>query len=161
MTPTVNGVPPNSSRVIPRLICRDPGAGLEFCQRAFNASVLNRRPGPDGSLAHALLTIGDEMLMIEAEWPSLPSRAPATDGSSSVVIYVYVPDVDSTIEEAVRCGARVVVPLQNQFWGDRTAWIVDPAGHVWTVASRVENATEEQRQSRWASILEQQGGGKG
>jgi uncharacterized glyoxalase superfamily protein PhnB len=76
------------------------------------------------------------MLMIEREWPSLPSQPPAADGSSPVVLFVYVEDVDRTLDRAVAAGAKVLVPLANQFWGDRTAWIVDPAGHVWTIASR-------------------------
>jgi PhnB protein len=93
------------------------------------------------------------MIMIEAEWPSLPSRAPATDGSSPVVIFVYVPDVDNTVDRAVGNGAKVLVPLQNQFWGDRIAWLMDPAGHVWTVATRIEETTAQERTDRWDKIL--------
>jgi len=69
---------------MPRLICREPASEIDFCVRAFEATELDRRPGPDGSVAHALLRIGPEMIMIEAEWPTLPSRAPTTDGSSPV-----------------------------------------------------------------------------
>lgn len=90
--------------------------------------------------------------MIEAEWPKLPSRAPTPDGSSPVVIFVYVPDVDETVERATGCGAKVLVPLQNQFWGDRIAWLMDPAGHVWTVATRIEETTAEERTARWEKI---------
>jgi PhnB protein len=66
---------------------------------------------------------------------------------------VYVPDVDATVDRAVANGARVLVPLEDQFWGDRIAWLIDPAGHVWTVASRIEETTAEERTSRWTSIL--------
>ena len=121
--------------------------------RTFEAEELNRRPGPDGAVAHGLLRIGGEMIMIEGEWPNLPSRAPAHDATSPVVIFVYVPDVDRTIERAVANGARVLVPLQNQFWGDRIGWFIDPAGHVWTVASRIEQTTVEERTARWDEIL--------
>lgn len=119
----------------------------------LGAVELGHRPGPDGTIAHALLTIGPAMIMIEAEWPTLPSRAPAPDGSSPVVIFVYVEDGDQTVERAAARRARVLVPEQNQFWGDRIAWVMDPAGHVWTIATRVEGTTEEERQSRWSSIL--------
>jgi PhnB protein len=146
-------LPQNTSIVIPRLICRDPAAELDFCMRVFEAVELNRRPGPDGTLAHALLKIGPEMIMIEAEWPTLPSRAPSMDASSPVVIFVYVPDVDSVVGRATDNGARVLVPLENQFWGDRIAWLLDPAGHVWTVATRVEQTTAEERTKRWDKIL--------
>lgn len=146
-------LPDNTSIIIPRLVCRDPAAEIDFCVRAFEAVERNRRPGPDGSVAHALLTIGPEMIMIEAEWPSLPSRAPRADGSSPVVIFLYVPDVDETVTRATACGARVLVPLQNQFWGDRIAWLMDPSGHVWTVATRVEETTAQERTERWEKML--------
>ena len=148
-----NRLPDNTSLVMPRLVCRDAAAEIDFCVRTFDAEEVNRRPGPDGAVAHGLLKIGGEMIMIEGEWPTLPSRAPALDGSSPVVIFVYVPDVDATVERAVANGARVLVPLQDQFWGDRIAWLIDPAGHVWTVASRIEETTIEERTSRWTSIL--------
>jgi PhnB protein len=156
MAVKVNPIPGNSSLLIPRLVCRDPAAAIAFCQRTFNAVSLNERPGPDGAVAHALLTIGPAMLMIEGEWPTLPSRAPAHDGSSPVVLFIYVDDVDRVVERAVAGGASVLLPAQNQFWGDRIAWIMDPSGHVWTVATRIEETTADERTHRWSSILEQQ-----
>jgi len=151
-------LPANTSIIIPRLVCRDPASEIDFCVQTFDAVELNRRPGPDGSVAHALLKIGPEMIMIEAEWPTLPSRAPATDGTSPVVIFVYVPDVDKTVDRATGAGAMVLVPLQNQFWGDRIAWLMDPAGHVWTVATRIEETTAHERADRWDKILAQKEG---
>ena len=148
-----NRLPENTSLIIPRLVCRDAAAEMDFCVRTFEAEDLNRRLGPDGKVAHGLLKIGPEMIMIEGEWPSLPSRAPTADGSSPVPVFVYVPDVDQTVERAVANGARILVPLQDQFWGDRIAWFIDPAGHVWTVASRIEDTTAEERSARWNNIL--------
>jgi PhnB protein len=72
-----------------------------------------------------------------------------------VVIFVYVPDADRIVERALACGGKVLVPLQNQFWGDRTAWLMDPSGHVWTVATRIEKTTADERTERWEQILEQ------
>ena len=85
--------------------------------------------------------------------PTLASRAPQPDGSSPVVIYVYVEDVDEVIERAVAAGAKILLPVKDQFWGDRTGRIVDPAGHVWTVSTRIEETSSEQRQERWSSIV--------
>jgi PhnB protein len=150
------GVPDGASVVIPRLVCRDPAAQIDFCVGTFGAVEGVRRPGPDGTVAHAMITIGPAMVMIEAEWPTLTSRAPKPDGSSPVVIYVYVQDVDQTVERAVAGGARVLIPATNQFWGDRTAWIMDPSGHVWTVATRIEETSERQRSDRWSGILSDQ-----
>ena len=148
----VKPVPDGVSTVMPMLVCRDPSAAIDFCKAAFEAVELVRRPGPDGTLAHAALTIGRAMIMIEAEFPTLASRAPEPNGSSPVVLYVYVPDVDATVERAVACGATVLLPLTNQFWGDRTARILDPAGHVWTVSTRIEETSTEERQERWSRI---------
>ena len=101
MAGSIKGIPDNSSLVIPRLFCRDVAAAIDFCKHTFAATELNRRPGPDGATAvHALLTIGPAMLMIEAEWPGGTSRAPQPDGSSPVVIFVYVQDVDQTVARA-------------------------------------------------------------
>ena len=144
------GIPEGASVLTPRLFCRDVAAEIEFCRNTFDAAELGRRPGPDGGVAHALLTIAGAMVMIEREWPGLASRAPQPDGSSPVVIYVYVEDVDRTVERAISAGAKVLIEAKNQFWGDRTAWVMDPAGHVWTVATRIEEATEEERKERWA-----------
>ena len=152
------GIPANSSVLMPRLICRDPRAALDFYLSTFGAVSLNERPGPDGSLAHALFTIGAAMVMVEAEWPTLPGRAPANDGSSPVVLFVYVEDVDQTLNIAVANGAKIMVPLQNQFWGDRIVSILDPAGHVWTLASRIEETTPDERTRRWSDMLEKNTG---
>ena len=147
----VKGIPDGASVVIPRLVCRDPAAEMEFCASAFGAVERVRRPAPDGTVAHGLMTIGPAMVMIESEWPTLTSRAPKPDGSSPVVMFVYVDDVDQTVERAIAAGAKILIPAQNQFWGDRTAWIMDPSGHVWTIATRIEETTEQERKERWSS----------
>lgn len=147
-----SGVPEGAPAVIPRLICRDPEVEIEFCKTVFRALEGVRRPGPDGRVAHALITIGPAMVMIESEWPEIANRAPPMDGSSPVVLYVYLDDVDAAVERAAAAGASVLLPPKDQFWGDRTAWVMDPSGHVWTIASRVEETTEEERQQRLARL---------
>jgi PhnB protein len=148
------GVPEGASAIIPRLVCRDVEAEIEFCCQAFGAVEEVRRPGPDGKVAHAMLRFGPAMLMLESEWPTLPSRAPNADGSSPVVIYVYVEDVEATVARALAGGAALVVPVSTQFWGDRIGWIRDPEGHMWTISTRVEETSEDQRRDRWSGILE-------
>ena len=149
----VKPIPDGVPVVMPMLVCRDASAELEFCKTTFGAVELLRRPGPDGTVAHALMTIGPAMIMIEGEWPGLASRAPQPDGSSPVVIFVYVEDVDKTVERAVAGGAKVLMPVENQFWGDRIGWVMDPSGHVWTVATRIEETSEDQRRERWSAIV--------
>ena len=149
----VKPIPDGVSVVMPMLVCRDASAAVDFCKTTFGAEELVRRPGPDGTVAHAALKIGGAMVLIEAEWPSLASRAPQPDGSSPVVIYVYVEDVDKVIERAMGAGAKVLLPVKNQFWGDRTGRIIDPSGHVWTISTRIEETSSAQRQERWSSIV--------
>jgi PhnB protein len=151
------GLPTNSSIVIPRLFCRDPARQVDFCVGAFGAIEFGRRHGPDGGVVHALLTISSEMIMIESEWPTLPSRAPAPDGSSPVVIFLYVENVDDVVQRATALGAEVIVPAQDQFWGDRIAWIKDPSGHVWTLGTRIEETTVGQRDERWSQVVSEEG----
>ena len=150
---TVNPIPAGVPVVMPMLVCRDVSAAIDFCRTTFGAVELVTRPGPDGKVAHAALTIGGAMVMIEGEFPTLASRAPRPDGSSPVVIYVYVEDVDAAVERAVAAGATILIPVTNQFWGDRTARIVDPSGHVWTIATRVEETSAAERETRWSRIL--------
>ncbi len=104
MAAKVKAIPDGASVVIPRLVCRDPAAAMDFYTKAFGAVERVRRPGPDGTVAHAMLTIGPTMIMIEGEWPTLPSRAP-------------------TVERAIAGGAQVLVPVQDQCLGrsDRLA----------------------------------------
>jgi PhnB protein len=150
----VKGIPEGVPVVMPMLVCGDVVAEIDFCKTTFEAKELVRRPGPDGKVAHAALTIGGAMIMLEAEWPSLASRAPQQDASSPVVIYVYVEDVDRVIERATAAGAKILLPVKDQFWGDRTGRIIDPAGHVWTISTRIEETSSAEREKRWSSISE-------
>ena len=148
----VKPIPDTSPRVIPMLVCRDVEHEVEFCQRVLAADVVVRRPGPDGDTVHAALGLGDARIILQAEFPQLASRAPQPDGTSPIVVLVYVEDVDRAVEQAVALGSRVLMPTQNQFWGDRTARVMDPSGHVWTLASRIQDTTEDQRRDRWDDI---------
>ena len=120
------------------LVCRDAGAEIDFCKRAFDAVEISRRTADDGTVVHATLKIANSILMVHNVSPHLASQAPATDGSCSVVNYVYGDEVDSVIERAVAAGARVLLPAADQFWGDRVGRIVDPSGHVWNIAARIK-----------------------
>ena len=152
MTTNAKPIPEGVPVVMPMLVCRDVAAEIEFCKTTFGALELVRRPGPDGAVAHAAMTIGPAMFMIEAQWPTLASRAPDADGSSPVVLYIYVEDVDKVVGRAVDAGAKILLPVKDQFWGDRTARIMDPAGHVWTISTRVEETSSTQREQRWPGI---------
>lgn len=126
--------------IIPMLVCGDAEAELNFCIQAFGAVELSRRTAESGSLIHATLMIHQSLLMVHNESPHLLSRAPSGDGSSPVVTYVYDENVDDIISRAVKLGAKVLMPAEDQCWGDRVGRIMDPAGHVWNVAARADKA---------------------
>jgi PhnB protein len=128
----------DSPLVIAMLVCRDAGSEIDFCKVAFGARELSRRQDQTGSVVHATLSIGAALVMVHGEYPHLASRAPQADGSSPVVIYLYVEDVGAVLARAVAAGARVLIPLTDAAWGDRVARILDPSGHVWNVATRIE-----------------------
>jgi PhnB protein len=160
VTSKVKPIPDGAPRVFPMLVCRDPAALIDFCKSTFGAEERVRRPGPGGTVAHALLTIGEAMVMIEGEFPTVANRAPQADGTSPVVIYVYVEDVDKAVERAVAAGAKIMTPVTTQFWGDRIGRIMDPSGHTWLISTRVEETTEEERQRRaqqWLRNAQSQG----
>ena len=114
----VKPIPDGVPVVMPMLVCRDASTAIDFCKITFGAVELVRRPGPDGTVAHAALTIGGAMIMIEGEFPTLSSRAPQPDGSSPVVIYVYVEDVDTVIERA-----RLVDRPQDHVWTSHRSYL--------------------------------------
>jgi PhnB protein len=124
--------------IIPMLVCVDGGAEIDFCKAAFGAVEVARRVNQDGSVLQATLTIAGAIVMVHGETEHLASRAPRPDGSSPVVIYLYLDDVDATIERAVAAGAKVLLPAADMPWGDRVGRIIDAAGHVWNVATRAK-----------------------
>jgi PhnB protein len=149
----VKSIPDGVQAVFPMLVCPSPEAEMNFCAEAFGAVEQVRRPGPDGSPIHIAMRINGAFLVVQSEFPGVvASRVPNKDGSSPVVLFVYVADVDGAVERAVALGATVLMPPQDQFWGDRTARVLDPSGHVWTVASRIEETKEDQRATRWSNI---------
>jgi PhnB protein len=119
------------------LVCRNASSEIEFCKAAFSAAELSRRCAEDGSVLHAALKIGGAMIMVHGETSNLASRAPNADGSSSVVIYLYLQDMDAVIDRAINAGARLLIPATSSSWGDRVGRVVDPEGHVWNVATRI------------------------
>ncbi len=123
--------------LVPMLVCQDAAAEIAFCKAAFGAIELSCRKANDGRVVHATLMIHQSLFMVHDVSPQLASQAPARDGSSPVVTYLYGDAVDPVIEKAVSAGAKVLMPAADQVWGDRVGRIIDPAGHVWNIASRI------------------------
>jgi PhnB protein len=142
-------VPEGMHSIIPHLIIKGADKAVEFYKEVFGAEQIGPvSTMPDGKVMHALLKIGDSHLMMADEFPQSTCRSPQSLGGSAVVLTLYVPDVDATWKKATEAGAQVVFPLSNQFWGDRYGQVRDPFGHVWALATHIEDLTPEEIEGR-------------
>ncbi len=152
---TVKPIPEGYHSVTPYLIVKGAAAAIEFYEKAFGAAEIMRLPGPDGKLGHAEIQIGDSRIMLADEHPEMSAHAPQSPGSSGVGLCLYVENVDDVVARAVDAGATIQRPLKDQFYGDRSATLEDPFGHVWTVATHVEDITPDEIQRRMEAMVKQ------
>ena len=145
--PQVKPVPDGMHTVTPHLICAGASDAIEFYKKAFNAVELGRVPGPQGKLLHALIRIGDSAVMLVDEFPDWHSFGPKSLKGSPVTIHLYVQDVDAFFKQAVEAGAKIAMPLEDTFWGDRYGKLEDPFGHHWSVATHVRDVRPEELQA--------------
>jgi PhnB protein len=153
MAGKVKAVPDGAHTITAHLSVRDGAGAIDFYQRAFGAQVKGAHKTPDGRIMHASLKIGDSDLMLADEFPGSPVRAPQSLGGTSVVLNLMVEDVDSLWNRAVEAGAKVTMPLANQFWGDRYGQLLDPYGHSWALLSHVEDVAPEEMERRSKAIF--------
>jgi PhnB protein len=147
-----NPIPNSYRRVTPCLTVRGCAKALDFYGAVFGATERARFPGPDGTIAHSEIEIGDSVVIVEDEDPRRGTKAPQPGGADSSWLFVYVEDVDSVIKRAVDLGATLQRPAGDQFYGDRDGSIVDPFGHGWTVASHVEDVSPDEMMRRMAEL---------
>jgi PhnB protein len=144
----VKPIPEGYHTVTPYLAVNDGAKAIEFYKRAFGAEERHRMEGPQGKIAHAELKIGDSIIMLADEMPGSGCRTPQSLGGTSVNIFLYVNDVDSVYNQAVRAGAKAEMPLADQFWGDRYGKVTDPFGHSWSLATHKEDVAPAEMQKR-------------
>lgn len=131
--------------VTPHLVCKGAAQAIEFYKNAFGAEERGRLSTPDGrNVLHASLSIGDSVIMLADEFPDWGSVGPETLKGTPVVIHLYVEDVDSVFDQAVRAGGTVTMPLEDMFWGDRYGKLRDPFGHSWSVATHIRDVSYEE-----------------
>lgn len=147
-------IPDRYRRVTPALVVDGAAKALEFYAAAFGATERLRFPGPDGTIAHAEIEIGDSVLIVEDPSPYMGTQAPPAAGlaGTPVFLYIYVEDVDAVVARAAQLGATVKRPPQDQFYGDRDGFIVDPFGHGWTIASHVEDVAPDEMMRRMSEF---------
>jgi PhnB protein len=140
----VKPIPDGMRTVTPHLICDGATDAIEFYKKAFNAVELGRVPGPQGKLLHAMIRIGDSTVMLVDEFPDWGSIGPKSLKGSPVTIHLYTQDVDALFKQAVAAGAKVAMPVEDMFWGDRYGKLEDPFGHHWSVATHVRDVKPEE-----------------
>ena len=149
-------IPAGYRRVTPCLVVRGAAAALDFYAAVFGATERMRFPGPGGSVAHAEIQIGDAVVIVEDEDPQRGTAAPPAGGLAGTPVFqfIYVEDVDDVVADAVKRGATLQRAPENQFYGDRDAFITDPFGHAWTVASHVEDVSPDEMNRRMAELFQ-------
>jgi len=136
-------IPPGFRTVTPYLSVDGGVAALEFYKHAFGARELQRSTTPDGKLVHGRIRIGDSIVMLSDVFPDSSTAAPASIGTTTVTLHIYTKDVDALWDRAVAAGAKVAMPLENQFWGERYGQLLDPFGHRWSLSMRVKMSKAE------------------
>ncbi len=144
----VKPVPEGYRTVTPYLAVDDAAAAIEYYKKAFGAKERGRMEAPGGKVGHAELEIGDSLVMLSDALPGFATRPPTELGGTSASIFLYVEDVDAVVKRAIDAGAEIATEVADQFWGDRFGSVRDPYGHVWGVATHVEDVPPEEMAER-------------
>jgi PhnB protein len=152
-TSAVKPIPEGMHTITPHLVCKGASDAIAFYKKAFNAVEQMRLPGPDNTVMHAMLTIGDSTLMLAEEYLNCGHSSPLTLKGSPVTLHLYTKDVDASVAQAVAAGAKVTMPVSDMFWGDRYGQIEDPFGHRWSLATHTRDLTPEQIQEAMAKEM--------
>ena len=150
-------IPDRYRRVTPALVVNGGAEALSFYAEVFGATERMRTSGPEGAIAHAEIEIGDSVIIVEDASPYMGTKAPPVGGldGTPTFLFIYVEDVDAVVDRAVKLGATLRRAAQDQFYGDRDAFIVDPFGHGWTVATHVEDVAPDEMIRRMAAFQHQ------
>ena len=144
----VKPVPEGYTTLSPYLVVDGAAQAIDYYQRVFGATERGRFDGPDGKVAHAELQIGDTVLMVADPSAETNIKAPTQLGATSVGLFLYVEDVDATVQRAVDAGATITQPVDDMFWGDRYGKVTDPFGHEWLIATHIEDVSPEEMAER-------------
>jgi PhnB protein len=149
-------IPQGYNSITPYLIVKGAAQAIDYYKQVFGATEVFRMEQPDGRIGHAELKIGNSNIMLADENPSMGQghSSAAMIGASPVSLYLYLPDVDRVVERAVAAGAKILKPVQDQFYGDRSGFIQDPFGHLWAIATHVEDVSPEEVAERAKKVMQ-------
>ena len=158
MAKAKNPIPEVLHTITPHLTVKGAAQAIDFYKKAFGAIERSRMPGPNGLIMHASMKIGDSSFFLADEMPGMEgagSTSPTKAGSTTVVLNLYVQDSDKLFKQAVAAGAKVTMPLADQFWGDRYGQVKDPYGHVWAIATHTEDLSPKEMEERGRQAMAQ------
>ena len=155
MAKKAQAIPKGYHTVTPSLVVAGAAEAIDFYKKALGAEEIMRFPAPDGTIMHAELRIGDSVIMLGEEMPEQGGRSPKSYGGTPVSFFVYQENVDAALTRAVGAGAKPIMPLADQFWGDRSGCVEDPFGHQWWLAQHIEDLTPEELQKRAEAFFSQ------
>ena len=144
MAAKVPAIPKGFHTITPSLVVADASKAIDFYKKALGATEVMRFPGPDGRIMYAELRIGDSPLMLNDEMPEQSVKGPKSYGGTPVSFFLYTENVDAAWKRAVDAGGKPIMPLENQFWGDRAGCFEDPGGHHWWLAQRIKDMSEDE-----------------
>jgi uncharacterized glyoxalase superfamily protein PhnB len=147
MSKKIKPIPEGMHTVTPHLVCAGAAQAIEFYKKAFGATDEGRLPGPDGRIMHAQIRINGSAVMLVDEMPEWGSLGPKALKGSPVTIHLYVDNVDTVVDRAVKAGAKVTMPVADMFWGDRYGQLEDPFGHHWSVATHKRDVSADEMQA--------------
>jgi PhnB protein len=158
MNTKVEAIPAGYHTLIPYITVKGADAAVAFYQKAFGAKEIGRISMAGGAIAHAELEIGDSRIMLAEENPQWGNKSPKTLGGTPVSLCIYVKDVDAVFKQALKEGANIVgdMDVKDQFYGDRSGTLTDPFGHLWTIATHIENVSFEEMQKRMDGMFAEQ-----
>lgn len=149
-------IPAGFTAITPYLIVDGATQAIEFYRRVFGATVALQLPLPDGGIAHCELDIKGARFMLADACPDEHFKGPSATSGSPVSLMLYVDDVDAVFSDALANGAKEIRPVHDQFYGDRAGTLEDPFGHIWTVATHIEDLSEQELTQRMADFMNQQ-----
>jgi PhnB protein len=158
MVGNVKAIPDGYHNVTPYLFVKSAVSAIEFYKNVFGATEIMRMAGSNGKIMHAEVRIGDSIVMLADENPQHGIMSPQTVGGYSVGLHLYVENVDAVMQEAVENGAKALRPIKDQFYGDRSGSFLDPFGHMWSVATHVEDVSPEEMRKRMSAAASQAAG---
>jgi PhnB protein len=140
----VKPIPEGYHTLTPFLTVRNAVKAIEFYKQAFGAQERGVAKDPTGKVMHAEVKIGDSIIMLSDEFPEFGSLSPESGGSPSMGLHIYLENVDQAFERAVNAGAKVEMPVADQFWGDRYGRLKDPFGHKWSIATHTKDMSADE-----------------